>query len=213
MTLFAPNLFNPIDPRRQVVARVQKPTKPVQRYTSAESKALEDHYIACMDVLRSTGAFKKPSPIQHKVGGPNTGLVNKVLAHIHGRWMTCTQIAEDLDVKTTYVSNALSTLKKGGYTKVSGLGRHAKHYGLEKETRSAKKSREAAERYAFIMSKVRGPMVIGDIREATGLSAKVTRNSVMRLVDQGKLVRVNASGENDFPCVKYLYAPAEGGEV
>lgn len=213
MTLFAPNLFNPIDPRRQVVTRVQKPTKPVRRYTAAESKALEDHYIACMDVLRSTGAFKKPSPIQHKVGGPNTGMVNKVLAHIHGRWMTCTEIAEDLGAKTKHVSNALSTLKNGGYTKVSGLGRHAKHYGLEKETRKAKQARETAERCDFIMTKVKEPMVIGDIRKATGLSVKVTRNAVMSLVDKGRLVRVNGPGKNAYPCVKYLYAPAEGGEV
>jgi hypothetical protein len=206
-------LFNPIDPRRQVVSRVQKPTKPVRRYTAAESKALEDHYIACMEVLRATGAHKKPSNIKHKVGGPSTGLGNKVLAHIHGRWMTAAEIAKDLGVDKTYVFNALSTLKQNGYTNVDGLGRDAKHFGLQKETRKAKQAREAAERCDFIMSKVKEPMVIGDIREATGFSAKVTRNSVMRLVDHGKLVRVNANGENSFPCVKYLYAPAEGGAV
>lgn len=213
MTLLAPNLFNPIDPRRQVVARVQKPTKPVQRYTAAESKALEDHYIACMEVLRSTGAHKKPSPIQHKVGGPNTGLVNLVLAHIHGRWMGCAQIAEDLGVKSAQVSGALSSLAKGGYTRVEGLGKQAKHFGLQKETRKAQKARETSERYALIMSKVKEPMVIGEIRKATGLEAKTVRNSVMALVDKGDLVRVNASEMGMCASVQYLYAPAEGGEA
>ncbi|MDE4274747.1 hypothetical protein PXK58_08950 [Phaeobacter gallaeciensis] len=210
MTLFAPNLFNPIDPRRQVVARVQKQAEPVSHYGDGVTTAMEDKLL---ELLANEKRTPPKQNIHHKVSCPNTGMVNKVLAHIHGRWMTCTDIAKDLDAKTTHVSNALSTLKKGGYTKVSGLGRHAKHYGLEKETRNAKKSREAAERYAFIMSKVKEPMVIGDIRKATGLSAKITRNSVMRLVDQGKLVRVDATGIGKLPSAKYLYAPAEGGEV
>lgn len=210
MTLFAPNLFNPIDPRRQVVARVQKQAEPVSHYGDGVTTAMEEKLIK----LLAKEKRKPPKQnIHHKVSCPNTGMVNKVLARIHGRWMTCTEIAEDLGAKTTHVSNALSTLKKGGYTKVSGLGRHAKHYGLEKETRKAKQAREAAERCDFIMTKVKEPMVIGDIRKATGLSVKVTRNAVMSLVDKGRLVRVNGPGKNAYPCVKYLYAPAEGGEV
>lgn len=203
-------LFNPIDPSRQVVDRVQKQSEPVSHYGEGVTTTMEDKLIK----LLAKEKRKLPKQnIKHKVGGPSTGMINKVLAHIHGKWMTAAEIANDLGVEKKYVFNALSTLRQNGYTKVDGLGRHAKHFGLEKETHRAKKEREAAERYDFIMTKVTAPMVISDIRKATGLSAKVTRNSVMRLVDQGRLVRVNANGENSFPCVKYLYAPAEGGTV
>lgn len=205
-------LFNPIDPRRQVVTCVQKPTKPVQRYTDAESKALENHYIACMEVLRSTGAFKK-SQANQQSGGQNTGIVDKVIEHIHGRWMGRGEIAEDLGLKEYQVSGALSSLAKSGCTKQKGKGRNIKHYGLQRMTAKRAKQKQIDEIYELIMTRVTRPMMIADISRATGIEPKKVRNYAMSLVDAGRLKRIGASDMGLKPSVNYLYAPAEGGEV
>lgn len=202
-------LFAPIDPRRLVVDRVQKPTKPLQQYSAAESKALEDHYLACMKVM---GCGKKKLP-RSATGGRQTGLADRVLQHIHGRWMTCAQIAKGLGVERKDVSNALGTLGKGGYVRTKGLGVRAEHYGLKPMTNRAAKAKETGARYALILSKIKAPMTIAEIARETGLPSHRVRNSMAQLSGDGRVQRIDAAELGMAPSVKFLYGPAEGGAV